>query len=72
MNRYLAAGEQEYIVTMSQMKDYIGIATSTTSNNLIITDIMEVLAKLGLICYEYRQEDGKTHIYIMRVENTIR
>ena len=43
MNRYLAAGEKEYVVTMAQMKEYIGIATSTSSNNIIVSDIMEVL-----------------------------
>lgn len=72
MNRYLAAGENEFIVTMSQMKEYIGIAKSTSSNNEVITDIMEVLQKLGLIEYEYRQVDGKTLIYICKVDNVIR
>ncbi len=72
MNRYLAAGELEYIVTMTQMKEYIGIAKSTSSNNEIITDIMEVLQKLGLITYEYRQVEGKTLIYITKVDNVIK
>ena len=71
MNRYIAAGETEYIVTMAQMKDYIGIATTTSSNNVIVADIMEVLQKLGLIKYEYRKEEEKTHIYITRVNNVI-
>lgn len=71
MNRYLAAGEKEYIVTMTQMKEYIGIATSTSSNNQKIADIMEILAKLGLIKYEYRHQDGKTLIYITKVHNVI-
>jgi hypothetical protein len=43
MNRYLAAGEKEYLVTMSQMKEYIGLTTQTTSNNVVVTDIMEIL-----------------------------
>lgn len=72
MNRYIAANESEYIVTMAQMKDYIGIATSTTSNNNVITDIMEVLMKLGLIKYDYRMEEGKTHLYITKVDNVIK
>lgn len=71
MNRFIAAGETEYIVTMTQMKEYIGIATSTSSNNVIITDIMEVLQKLGLIRYEYRKEEEKTLIYITKVNNVI-
>lgn len=71
MNRYLAAGEKEYVVTMTQMKEYVGIATSTSSNNQKIADIMEILAKLGLIKYEYRHQDGKTLIHITKVHNVI-
>lgn len=71
MNRYLATGEKEYVVTMTQMKEYIGIATSTSSNNQKIADIMEILEKLGLIKYEYRHQDGKTLIYITKVHNVI-
>lgn len=72
MNRYLAAGETEYQTTMAQMKEYIGIATSTTSNNDVINDILFVLTKLGLIEYEVRYEDNKTHIYIKKVNNVIK
>ena len=71
MNRYLAAGEKEYLVTMSQMKEYIGLTTQTTSNNVVITDIMEILQKIGLIQYEYRLEESKTHIYITKMNNVI-
>lgn len=72
MNRYIAAGETEFLVTMAQMKDYIGIATSTSSNNVIVSDIMEILQKIGLIKYEYRKEEDKTHIYITSVQNVIK
>lgn len=72
MNRYLAAGETEYQTTMAQMKEYIGIATSTTSNNDVINDILFVLTKLGLIEYEVRSKDNKTHIYIKKVNNVIK
>ena len=41
-------------------------------NNTVITDIMEVLQKLELIKYEYRQDDTKTHIIIMKVNNVIK
>ena len=71
MNRYLAAGEKEYLVTMSQMKEYIGLTTQTTSNNVVINDIMEILQKLGLIKYDHRIEDSKMHIYIKKVNNII-
>lgn len=57
---------------MAQMKEYIGIATSTTSNNDVINDILFVLTKLGLIEYEVRSKDNKTHIYIKKVNNVIK
>lgn len=40
MNRYIANGKKEFVATMSQMKDFIGVATATSSNNNIITDIL--------------------------------
>ena len=72
LKRYIANGEKEYIVTMSQMKGFIGISTSTTSNNDVINNILLVLKKLGLVDYELRQvENDKTQIYVTKVRNTI-
>lgn len=72
LNRYIANGEKEFIVTMTQMKEFIGIATTTTSNHEIITDILKVLEKLGLVEWEYRQvERDKTQIFITRVNNRV-
>lgn len=73
LKRYIANGEKEYAVTMSQMKSFVGIATSTTSNNEVITDILEVLTLLGLVKYEYRKiEKDKTMMFITHMSNTVR
>ena len=72
LKRYIANEEKEYPVTMLQMKKFIGIATSTTSNNEVINDILEVLSLLGLVKYELRQvEQDKTVIYITYMNNMI-
>lgn len=42
-NRYCAVGYKPVVVTMAQIKNYIGAATSTTSNNGFIDDTIEIL-----------------------------
>lgn len=72
LKRYIANGEKEYPVTMSQMKKFIGIATTTTSNNEVIDDILEVLSLLGLVEYELRFiEKNKSVIFIIKMNNVI-
>lgn len=73
LKRYIANGEKEYVVTMAQMKNFIGIAATTTSNNEVIMDILEVLKLLGLVEYEYRQvEKDKTNLFITKMSNIVR
>ena len=72
LKRYIANNEQEYIVTMAQMKSFIGIATSTTSNNEVIDDILDVLKRLGLLDYEIRMvEKDKSNMFITKMSNVI-
>ena len=72
LKRYIANNEQPYIVTMWQMKKFIGMATSTSSNNEVIIDILNILKKLGLVDYEYRQtEKEKTNLIIIKMNNKI-
>ena len=72
LKRYIANNEREYVVTMAQMKNFIGIASTTTSNNEVITDILEVLNLLGLVEYEYRRvEKDKTNLFITKISNKV-
>ena len=72
LKRYIANDEQPYIVTMWQMKKFIGMATSTSSNNEVIIDILNILKKLGLVDYEYKQtEKEKTNLIITKMNNKI-
>ena len=73
LKRYIANGEKEYPVTMAQMKKFIGISHTTTSNNEVINDILHVLQLIGLVEYDLRtMEDNKTVIYITKVNNKVK
>lgn len=63
--RFMANSGQAYIVTVSQMKEYIGIATTTTSNNAVVMDAVDILDRLGLLKFRYVQTEAKkTNIQI--------
>ena len=51
LNRYVANNERPFQFTLAQIKSAIGISTSTRSNDDVITNILFVLAKIGLIKY---------------------
>ena len=72
LNRYLAAGETEFIITHKELKDRIGISSSSSSNNIVINDILDILKSLGLVTYELRQvEPTKTHMVVTNVKNVL-
>ena len=73
LNRYLANNEQSFYVTHYSLKKFIGISTSTTSNNVVISDILKTLKLLGLVDYEVCQTSTcKLNILIKRVNNAVR
>jgi hypothetical protein len=51
LNCYYSNNCRPFQFTLDQIKSYIGISTSTRSNNDIITNILYVLEKIGLIKY---------------------
>lgn len=69
INRFYANGEEEFLFTLNALKSYCGLGTNTTSNNYIITDILEILSLLKLIQCEKRtsrDKDGQitTNFYL--------
>ena len=70
-NRYYANGCSPFIATIRQIKEYIGIATSTTSNNAIVDDTIEMLQKLGLLSYQVIRQDEKTMLQFKWVKNKL-
>lgn len=71
LNRYFANGNEPFVATMSQIKEYIGHSTATTSNNLIISDILDILRRLGLLRYELVQEEDKRYYQFFEVKNKL-
>lgn len=70
-NRYYANGCAPFIATIKQIKDFIGIASSTTSNNIIIDDTLDVLKRLGLLDYHLIRKDDKTYLEFLKVRNAL-
>ena len=72
LNRYIASCETEFIITHKELKERIGISSSSSSNNIVINDILDILVRLGLITYELRQvESNKTHMVVTSVRNML-
>lgn len=57
-NRYYANGLEGFKTTFRQIKDFIGIATGTTANNAVVSDTIEILARLGLLKYSIGEESA--------------
>ena len=71
-NRYCANGYQPFVATLKQIKDFIGIATSTTSNNIIVDDTIVILNRLGLLDVKMiTGEDNKTYLEFQWVKNEL-
>lgn len=70
-NRYYANGCQPVIVTMSQIKNYVGVATTTTSNNGFIDDTIEILKRLKLLDMDLIFQDGKSLMRFNWVSNKL-
>ena len=70
-NRYYASGFQPFIATIKQIKDFIGIATTTTSNNIIVYDTIDILKRLGLLYYKIKFEENKSYLEFQWVKNSL-
>lgn len=70
-NRYYANGFQPFIATIKQIKEFIGIATTTTSNNIIVDDTIDILKRLGLLDYRIKVEENKSYLEFQWVKNSL-
>lgn len=76
LNRYLANNEREFQFSYTELKNAIGIGNKSHGNNYIITSILFVLKKIGLLNWEERKvvtETGlmKSEHYITWMTNDI-
>ena len=70
--RYSANMENPYFITYNELKKYIGISTATSSNNIVVSDILKTLQTLGLIEYIVIQTDAtRCNIQIQKVTNVL-
>jgi predicted DNA-binding protein (UPF0251 family) len=61
-----------YFITYNELKKYVGISTSTSSNNVIVSDILKTLKALRLVDYETIQTDAtRCNIQIKKVTNVL-
>lgn len=70
-NRYFANDQKPFFATIRQIKEFIGIATSTTSNNMLIDDTLDILKRLKLLDYDITYQDGKTMFQFKWVKNKL-
>ena len=70
-NRYYANGCSPFIATLKQIKDFIGIASTTSSNNIIIDDTLDILKRLGLLDYHLVRKEEKTYLEFLKVRNSL-
>ena len=73
LNRYIANREQGYDIFLDTIKDVVGLSTKSRTNNYIVTDILDILQKLGLLRYHLVMdtEERKTQYRIFEVKNRI-
>ena len=71
LNRYLGSRETQFRYTINELKGVIGISTNTRSNNYIISSILLLLKKLGLLKYEKKIENNQTFSYVTWMTNEI-
>lgn len=74
LERFYAANEERVAFSITGLKDLCGLGLKTTSNNYIVTNILDVLQKLGLISYSVkvtRDKGGQceTHYYLESATN---
>ena len=60
-NLYYANDCEPFVATLKNIKEHIGVSPNTTGNNLMITDTIEILEKLGLLKTTYIQDGLKSH-----------
>ena len=72
LNRYISNAEQPFFITYNELKKFIGISVATSSNNVVVSDILKTLRALQLIEYGVIQtEVARCNIQIKKVTNIL-
>jgi hypothetical protein len=70
-NCYWANGCEPVSISMRSIKEHIGIATTTTSNNAVIMDTIEILERLGLLRMSMVSDGVHMHMVFSNVRNSL-
>lgn len=72
LNRYMAGGECEFIVTYKELKQAIGVCATTQSNDEVIKERLKFLQALGLLDFTtVRLDNSKTVTKILSMNNVL-
>lgn len=71
LNRYIASGDNPFRYTVDELKAVVGLSTKTRSNNYIISSILFLLERLGLLKKQKKIVDDQTHSFITWMTNEI-
>lgn len=69
LNEWFKHGMKEFTITYNELKAFIGIATTTSANNIVVKDILKVLGLLHLVTSV--EIDENKMISIVNVSNCI-
>jgi hypothetical protein len=69
LNEWFKHGMKEFTITYNELKAFIGIATTTSANNIVVKDILKVLGLLHLVTSV--EIDENKMISIVSVSNCI-
>ena len=72
LNRFIANGEAPFSPTLKQLKMFIGISYTSSNNDDMIKDILQILELIGLIDKVNEYDGSKTHIKILKVSNVVK
>lgn len=72
LGRYYANQQRPFTAPISDIKKYIGVATTTTSNNAVVTDVLDILKRLQLLDFDRVQvQPDKTQLRFLWVSSCL-
>lgn len=71
LNRYFGSLEQPFRYTLTELKSVIGLSINTRSNNYVVSSILLVLERLGLLKKQKRIVQDQTVSFITWMTNEI-
>ena len=68
---YVTNACEAFEITISQIKNFIGLSNSSRNNNTVVVDILEMLKRLGLLDFKKEYDGSKWHYTVLWVRNQL-